>query len=454
MTEQLNFQSTTVDRLPPQNIEAEEVILGGIMLDPEAMSRIVDRLIPEAFYISSHKDIYQAALRLHTQSRPTDLLSVTSWLTDNGLLFRVGGRDKLATLIDRTVSAINIDALAELVMEKYHRRQLIKAANEILHLGYETDTELPLILDAAEEKVFSVTQQRSHDDLIHISDCLVDAYQEIESRYAGTSSPAISTGFYDLDGLLGGGFRPKRLYILAARPSVGKSALAGNLALNVAQSQRLPVAVFSLEMSREEYVQRFLSSESGIENSLLETGRLSNNQWQPLSQAVAQLSEQGIFINDNSCPTMNEIRSQVRKISATHGGVGLVIVDYLQLMSEGTDSRMNMTQRVGQISRGLKKLAKDLDVPVLALSQLSREVEHRNDKRPILSDLRDSGAVEQDSDVVIMLYRDEVHNPDSPDRGISELIVRKQRNGPTGTVKLLFDNQFTKFKNLVRHRQF
>jgi replicative DNA helicase len=207
-------------------------------------------------------------------------------------------------------------------------------------------------------------------------------------------------------------------------------------------------------MSRDEYVQRFLSCESGIENSLLETGRLSNQQWQPLSQAIAQLSEQGIFINDNSCPTLSEIRSQVRKTSAHYGGVGLVIVDYLQLMAEGTDSRLNMTQRVGEISRGLKKLAKDLEVPVLALSQLSREVEHRNDKRPVLSDLRDSGAVEQDSDVVIMLYRDEVHNPDSPDRGISELIVRKQRNGPTGTVRLLFDNQFTKFKNLVRQRAF
>ena len=454
MTEQFNFQSNTVDRLPPQNIEAEEAILGGIMLDPEAMSRVCDRLTPETFYIACHKDIYQAALRLHTQGRPTDLLSLTSWLADNDILFRIGGRQKLATLLDRTVSAVNIDALAELVIDKYRRRQLIKAANEILHLGYETETELPHVLDAAEQKVFSVTQQRSSDDLIHISDCLAQAYQEIESRHAGTSSPAISTGLYDLDGLLGGGFRPKRLYILAARPSVGKSALAGNLALNVAQSQRLPVVIFSLEMSRDEYVQRFLSCESGIENSLLETGRLSNQQWQPLSQAIAQLSEQGIFINDNSCPTLSEIRSQVRKTSAHYGGVGLVIVDYLQLMAEGTDSRLNMTQRVGEISRGLKKLAKDLEVPVLALSQLSREVEHRNDKRPVLSDLRDSGAVEQDSDVVIMLYRDEVHNPDSPDRGISELIVRKQRNGPTGTVRLLFDNQFTKFKNLVRQRAF
>ncbi|RCJ19278.1 replicative DNA helicase [Nostoc minutum NIES-26] len=452
MTE-INF-SAQQDRLPPQSIEAEEAILGGIMLDPSAMSRISDRLVPEAFYINAHKDIYQAAQRLYTQGLPTDLLCITNWLSDNGLLFRIGGRNKLASLVDRTVTAVNIDALADLVMEKYQRRQLIKAGTEIVQLGYATQTEFSTVLDEAEQKVYGIASEQNANDLVHISHALANAFTEIEARHAGTVAPALSTGFYDLDSLLGGGFRKGRLYVLAARPSVGKSALAGNLALNVAKTGQLPICVFSLEMSIEEYTQRFLSSESGIENNFLERGAICDSQWQPLSEAIAQLSEQQIFINDESCPSLNEIRSQVRRISSHYGGVGLVIVDYLQLMALGIDSRANMTERVAEISRGLKKLAKDLDVPVLALSQLSREVESRNDKRPILSDLRSSGAVEQDSDVVIMLYREEMYNPDTPDRGIAELIVRKQRNGPTGTVKLLFDHHFTSFKNLSRGRNF
>ncbi|MBU7585184.1 MAG: replicative DNA helicase [Nostoc sp. TH1S01] len=453
MTHELNFTSQQ-DRLPPQSIEAEEAILGGIMLDPNAMSRISDRLIADAFYINAHKDIYQAAQRLYSQGLPTDLLCITNWLSDNGLLLRIGGRNKLASLVDRTVSAVNIDALADLVMEKYQRRQLIKAGTEIVQLGYATEVEFTNVMDEAEQKVYGIASEHSASDLVHISHALANTFTEIEARHAGTVAPALSTGFYDLDSLLGGGFRKGRLYVLAARPSVGKSALAGNLALNVAKTGQFPICVFSLEMSIEEYTQRFLSSESGIENNFLERGAISESQWQPLSGAIAQLSEQQIFINDESCPSLNEIRSQVRRISSHYGGVGLVIVDYLQLMAEAADSRANMTERVAEISRGLKKLAKDLDVPVLALSQLSREVEHRNDKRPILSDLRSSGAVEQDSDVVIMLYREEMYNEDTPDRGIAELIVRKQRNGPTGTVKLLFDHQFISFKNLSRGRGF
>ncbi len=454
MTQDKSNFTSQQDRLPPQSIEAEEVILGGIMLDPSAMSRISERLVIDAFYINAHKDIYQAALRLYSQGLPTDLLCITNWLSDNGLLFRIGGRNKLASLVDRTVSAVNIDALADLVMEKYQRRQLILAGTEIVQLGYATETNLPVILDEAEQKVYSITSEHSASDLVHISHALADTFTEIEARHAGTGSPAARTGFYDLDSILGGGFRKGRLYVLAARPSVGKSALAGNLALNVAKTGKMPICVFSLEMSTDEYVQRFLSSESGIENNFLETGNVSDSQWQPLSVAIATLSEQQIFINDESCPSLNQIRSQVRRISSHYGGVGLVIIDYLQLMALDTDSRVNMAQRVGEISRGLKRLAKDLDVPVLALSQLNREVEHRNDKRPVLSDLKDSGAVEQDSDVVIMLYREEMYNPDTPDRGIAELVVRKQRNGPTGTVKLLFDHQFTRFKNLSRGRSF
>ncbi len=448
MSEELNFQGNSRDHLPPQNIEAEEAILGGILLDPEAISRVSDRLSPEAFYISAHKDIYQAALRLHSQGKPTDLLSVTSWLADNDKLTRIGGRNKLASLVDRTVSAINIDSLASLVTEKYLRRQLIKAGNEIVQLGFETETELPIVLDQAEQKVFGVTQDRPQAGLIHISDTLINTFQDIETRHQGIALPGIPCGFYDLDAMTSG-FQRSDLIIVAGRPSMGKTAFCLNLAHNIAALYKLPIAVFSLEMSKEQLVQRLLASEAGIESGYLRSGRISQTQWEPLSRAIGMLSEMPIFIDDTPNITVTEMRSQARRLQAEVGTeLGLIIIDYLQLMEGAGDNRV---QEISRITRSIKGLARELSVPIIALSQLSRGVESRTNKRPMLSDLRESGSIEQDADIVIMLYRDDYYNTDSPDRGIAEVIIAKHRNGPTGTVKLLFDPQFTKFKNLARH---
>jgi replicative DNA helicase len=447
MPEELNFHNNSSDRLPPQNIEAEEAILGGILLDPEAISRVNDILVPDAFYVGAHREIYQAAKRLHTQGKPTDLLSVTSWLADQDKLAQIGGRNKLASLIDRTVSAINIDALATLVMEKYTRRQLIKAGNEVVQLGHETESELPTILDKAEQKIFNVTQERPQAGLIHISDTLINTFQDIETRHQGVALPGVPCGFYDLDAMTSG-FQRSDLIIVAGRPSMGKTAFCLNLAHNIAASYKFPIAVFSLEMSKEQLVQRLLASEAGIETGYLRSGRISQTQWEPLSRAIGLLSEIPIFIDDTPNITVTEMRSQARRLQAEVGtDLGLIVIDYLQLMEGAGDNRV---QELSRITRSLKGLARELSVPVIALSQLSRGVESRTNKRPMLSDLRESGSIEQDADLVIMLYRDDYYNSDSPERGIAEVIVAKHRNGPTGTVRLLFDPQFTKFKNLAR----
>lgn len=346
MAEELSFQSDGSNRLPPQNIEAEEAILGGILLDPEAIGRVSDRLVPEAFYISAHTIIYQAALRLHTQQKPTDLLSITSWLTDNDQLTRIGGRNKLATLVDRTVSAVNIDALAGLVMEKYLRRQLIKAGNEIVHLGYETETELPIVLDQAEQKVFNVTQEKPQSGLVHIGDTLINTFQDIETRHQGIALPGIPCGFYDLDAMTSG-FQRSDLIIVAGRPSMGKTAFCLNLAHNIAAGYKLPVAVFSLEMSKEQLVQRLLASEAGIESSYLRSGRISQTQWEPLSRAIDKLSETPMFIDDTANITVTQIRSQARRLQAEqNGNLGLIVIDYLQLMEGAGDNRVKNYQEL------------------------------------------------------------------------------------------------------------
>ncbi|MHC5595380.1 MAG: replicative DNA helicase [Nostoc sp.] len=405
MAEERSFQGDGSDayggklRLPPQNIEAEEAILGGILLDPEAISRVSDRLLPEAFYISAHKDIYQATVRLHAQGKATDLLSVTSWLTDHEMLARIGGRNKLATLVDRTVSAVNIDALAGLVMDKYLRRQLIKAGNEIVHLGYETETELPQVLDQAEQKVFGVTQERPESGLVHISKTLINNFEDIENRNQGIALPGIPCGFYDLDAMTSG-FQRSDLIIVAARPAMGKTAFCLNIAHNIAASYKLPVAIFSLEMSKEQLTQRLLASEAQIESSYLRTGRLSQTQWEPLSRAIGILSEMPIYIDDTPNITVTQMRSQSRRLQAEIGTeLGLIVIDYLQLMEGAGDNRV---QELSKITRQLKGLARELSVPVIALSQLSRGVEARTNKRPMLSDLRESGCLTGDTLVTLV----------------------------------------------------
>lgn len=446
MVQELNFQAFA-DRLPPQNIDAEEAVLGGVLLDSEAICRIAETLKPEAFYLTSHQEIYRAALVLQSQGRATDLMSITTWLQDRGLLEKVGGQTKLAQLVDRTVSAVNIDQYAALIMDKYLRRQLVRAGNEIAHLGHEVSQDLEKVLDQAEQKVFSISQSRPSSSLTSTSDVLLTTFSDIEQRSLGMVLPGLSCGFYDLDAMTQG-FQRSDLVIVAGRPSMGKTALCLSLGRNIAAFHKLPVAVFSLEMSKEQLIQRLLSSESQIESGRLRAGRISQQEWEPLGQAIANLSSLSIFIDDTPNITVTEMRSKARRLQAEQGGaLGLIVVDYLQLMEEsGSDNRVH---ELSKVTRGLKGLARELGVPIIALSQLSRGVESRTNKRPMMSDLRESGSIEQDADLICMLYRDEYYNPDTPDRGITELIIAKHRNGPTGTVKLLFEPQYARFKNLA-----
>ena len=438
------------DRLPPQNIEAEEAILGGILLDPEAISRVLEMLRPEFFALPSHQTIYRGMVELYQQGKPTDLMTVTTWLGDRDLLEKVGGQIKLASLVERTISAVNIDQYAALVVDKFLRRKLIQAGNEIVDIGYQTAIELETVLDSAEQKVFNLTQERPQQELVSISETLVNTFQDIEDRNEGVALPGLPCGFYDLDAMTGG-FQRSDLIIVAGRPSMGKTSFAINIAHNIAMTQKLPIAIFSLEMSKEQLVQRLLASEAKIESNRLRAGRISQNEWEPLIQAIGTLSEQPIFIDDTPNITVNEMRSKARRLQTENGGaLGLILLDYLQLMEgSGSDNRV---QELSRITRSLKGLARELCVPIISLSQLSRSVETRTNKRPMMSDLRESGSIEQDADLVVMLYREEYYNPDTPDRGIAEVIITKHRNGPVGTIKLLFDSQFTRFRNLATPR--
>ncbi len=445
MVQELSFKTYT-DRLPPQNVEAEEAILGGILLDPEALGRVADILRPESFYISAHREIYRSMMALQAQGMPTDLMSVAAWLKDREMLDKAGGQNKLVQLVDRTVSAVNIDQYATLVMEKYMRRKLIQTGGEISQLGHDTSTDLENVLDRAEQKLFGITQDRPQQGLMATADILTATFSDIESRSLGMVLPGLSCGYYDLDAMTQG-FQRSDLIIVAARPAMGKTSFTLNIARNIAAFHKLPVAVFSLEMSKEQLVQRMLSSEVRIESGRLRAGRISQQEWEPLGHAISTLSQLPIYIDDTPNITINEMRSKARRLQAEQGGaLGMIMIDYLQLMEGTSDNRV---QELSKITRSLKGLARELNVPVIALSQLSRGVESRTNKRPMMSDLRESGSIEQDADLVMMLYRDEYYNPDTPDRGISEIIICKHRNGPTGTVKLLFEAQFTQFRNLA-----
>jgi len=444
------------DKLPPQNIEAEEAILGGILLDPEAMGRVCDILTSEAFYLDPHKDIYQAASRLHFQNKPTDLLAVTSWLTDYEMLARVGGRNKLATLVDRTVSAVNIDALAELVMDKFARRQLIKAGNEIVHLAYETETELPIILDQSEQKVFRLSHQSFGSNTEHNSTINIAAYEELDS-----GNPIYPTGLDELDDLMVG-FEGGTLTLVAGRPSMGKSQIALFLALQMILLHNQPVVIFSLEMTKKQLEYRLWSLISvtnayqHLELTPLRSDRIrrhrSGNQpladWEftSIAKIVDIASELPLYMNDSRGITVSQIASECRQIKAKEGKLGLVVVDYLQMMAE--DSGGNRSYELGDVARGLYKMAGELDVPVLALSQISRGVEGRQNKRPMMSDLSQSGILEMVADNIILAYRDEYYNPDTPDQGILELIMAKARHGETGTATVLFDKTYGIIKNI------
>jgi len=431
-----------------ENVEAEQAVLGGILLDPEAIGRVAEMLQPESFSLRSHQTIYKAVLTLHSEGKPTDLMTVTFWLADQKLLEQVGGQLGLTQLVDRTVSAVNIDQYAKLILDKKTRRDLVSSAYKIIELAEDTSQELETVIQKSEEQIANISQGKSQQDLVSIGETLIDTFQEIEDRSESKIPPGVPCGFYDLDAMTGG-FQRSDLIIVAGRPSMGKTALAVQFGFKIAK-KGLPVAVFSLEMSKGQLVQRLLAGEAKIESTRLRSGNIQQDEWESLTEAISKLAELPIFIDDTSNPTVNEIKKKAQKLQAENGGkLGLILIDYLQLMDGGSENRV---QELSRITRGLKGMAKDLNVPVIVLSQLNRSVEQRTNKRPMMSDLRESGSTEQDADLIMMIYRDDYYNPNSSEAGVAEIILTKHRNGPTGTVKLLFDSQFTQFKNMARSR--
>ena len=456
-----------IEKLPPANIEAEEAILGGILLDPTAIGRVCDtplalssayRITPEVFYIPGHRDIYQAALRLHHQRKPTDFLAVTAWLNDHDLLMSIGGRNKLVNLLERTVSAVNIDALAELVIDKYIRRRLIAVSYEINELAHQTETDLPTIINTSQQKLYQVSNQQFCTNTEHNSAIASDAYTKLESN-----KPIYSTGFSELDRLIVG-FEPGTLTIVAGRPSMGKSMIAMNLALAMIQNHNLPVAVFSLEMTKMQLEYRLWSmisvnqeyeplSIKPLRSDRIRRHRsglylLSDSEFTSIATIAGVSRELPLYINDSRGITVAGIASECRQIQAKEGKLGLIIVDYLQMMAEDTSG--NRSYELGDVARGLYKIASDLDVSVLALSQISRGVEGRNNKRPMMSDLSQSGILEMVADNIILAYRDEYYHPDTSSKGILELIVAKARHGETGTASVLFDWAYGIIRNARR----
>ncbi|ATW59348.1 replicative DNA helicase [Aphanizomenon phage vB_AphaS-CL131] len=440
-------------QLPPQNVEAEEAILGGILLDPEAIARVCDRLLPEAFYHSNHATIYRGMLKLHFQGKPTDLLAVTSWLTDEDQLMSVGGRNKLATLIDRTVSAVNIDALAGLVVEKYQRRQLIKTLNDSLQIAWDSKVPIAEATEQCQRKVLELSVSNTSSGLVHISEGVKSLYQEKYDIQAGLRPTPAKTGFYDLDNRIGGLHR-KALYILAGRPSMGKTACGMAIAWHVASQLLQNVFVYSLETSKEDLAARLAAKLTRTNLGQFVKNQLTQNEWQEFYDLTesAIVNNSKLFICDNFSISPFEIRNSIRQMIAKTGeNTGLIMIDHLTLLARNDKSNnKDFRIKVGDTSRMLKELSGEFDCPVLALSQLNRATEGRTDKRPGMGDLSESGNIEQDANVVMMLYRDEYYNKETTDVGIAEIITTKGRDAEIGTDKLLFEGQFAEFKNLAK----
>lgn len=430
--------------VPPQAVEAEERILGGILLDPNAIERVAETLRPEMFYVSAHAEIYRAAIALHQRQQPTDFITVAAELRGRKKLDEVGGQSKLIDLIEETVSAANIDSYAELLAEKWQRRQLFKAGQALCEQAYDEEIPLAEVTDAAEASISKISGCASLE-VETLDEIVCKEFAEIERRSVEKIPPGILSGFYDLDAMTQG-FQPGDLVIVAGRPSMGKTAFTLTSLMNACKASQKTGVFFSLEMNKGLLVRRLISAESRIESGRLKSGSLHANDWEPLGHAVARLAQIGLRIDDTPNISIGEVRSKLRKL-ASKTEIGIAAIDYLQIMGDGGDNRV---QELAKITRALKGLGRELNVTVIALSQLSRSCEQRTNKRPMMSDLRESGSIEQDADLVMMLYRDEYYNPDSPDRGIAEVILTKHRNGPTGVVKMLFESQFTQFRNLAR----
>jgi replicative DNA helicase len=434
--------------VPPQNLEAEESVLGAMMLSPGAIGAVSETLVASDFYRESHAKIYRAALDLYAQSEPVDAITLVDALEERGQLEEVGGRPRIQELASLVPATANAAHYARIVHELATLRGLIRAGGQIAQLGWERPGETSDLVDRAEQIVFDLSQQRVATEFSHIETLLKESFERITKLYeAGEDVTGVPSGFRELDKMTSG-FQPGNLIIVAARPSMGKSALGLCIAANLAVRHEQPVALFTLEMSKAEVTQRLMCSEAKVESNRLRSGKLAQDDWPRLTSACDALMKAPIYVDDSGSITMMEIRSKSRRLKSKEPNLGLIVVDYLQLMTSGSTVE-NRVQEVSQISRSLKVLARDLDVPVLALSQLSRAVEQRHDKRPILSDLRESGSLEQDADLVIFIYRDEYYNDESDQQGLAEIHLAKHRNGPTDHVKLSFLRRYTKFTDMA-----
>ena len=435
--------------VPPQNLEAEESVLGAMMLSPGAIGAVSELLDAGDFYRESHAKIYRGALALYAKGEPVDAITLVDELEERGQLEAVGGKERIHELAALVPAAGNAAHYARIVRETATLRGLIRVGSEIARLGWERQGEAQDLVDQAEQILFDLSQARVSGDFTHIEDLLKESFERIVQLYeAGVEVTGVPSGFRDLDKITSG-FQPGNLIIVAARPSMGKSALALCTAANIAVRHDITVALFTLEMSKAEVTQRLMCSEGKVESQRLRNGKLAQDDWSRLTAASDKLMKAPIWVDDTGSVTMMDIRSKSRRLKSQQPNLGLIIVDYLQLMTSGQTVE-NRVQEVSQISRQLKVLARDLDVPIMALSQLSRAVEQRHDKRPILSDLRESGSIEQDSDVVMFIYRDEYYNPEETDQqGLAEVIVAKHRNGPTDAIKLSFLKRYAKFADLA-----
>jgi len=436
-------------RIKPQSVEAEESLLCSVLMDSNVLLDIVEILKAEHFYISRHQIIFQAMLDLFKKSEPIDLITMTNYLRDRNTLDTIGGAHALSRLVDDIPMAVNPAQYANIVREKALLRGLMTKAGEIVAQCFENQGNVEEVIDFAENAVFEVSQDKIKPSFYSIQDVVTESFKILEERSQNDSPiTGISTGFEKLN-YLTAGFQVSDLIILAARPSMGKTAFALNLARNAAIHSQIPVAFFSLEMSKEQLVMRMLCSEARVDSSKLRVGSFSTEDWEHLTHAASVVSEAPIFIDDAPAQSALQIRAKCRRLHKTNN-LGFIIIDYLQLM-RASDSAERRDLAIGEISGALKALAKELSVPVLALSQLNRKLEERGDKRPILSDLRESGSLEQDADLVIFIYRDEVYNKDeaNPNKGLAEILLRKQRNGPTGDVTLRFNGAYTRFDDLA-----
>lgn len=444
---EMTLSETTLERIPPQSVEAEQAVLGSLLVNPETITKVIDMVQSEQFYRKAHQIIYAAIRDLFEKNEPVDIVTVSQVLKDQGKLDSVGGRQYLTDLAMSVATTANAEYYAKTVGEKSLLRSLISAGTEIVQTCYE-EIDADMAVDKAERLIFSIAQNRDMGALTHVGDIVNESFARIEKRYENRDAlSGLSTGFYDLDEMTSG-WQKSDLVILAARPSMGKTAFVLNLAQHAGVQENAPVAIFSLEMSKEQLVQRLLCSEARLDMNKLRTGLLHTNDWSALADSMGRLGEAPIYIDDTPAVTVLDIRAKCRRLKTEMKDLGLIVIDYIQLMQGrskgGSDNRV---QEVAEISRGLKTLARELNVPVIALSQLSRAVESRPNKRPMLSDLRESGSIEQDADIVMFIYRDEYYNKESEQKGEAEIIIAKQRNGPVGTVELLYQASITRFLN-------